>query len=154
MMTRKAKTTSGYRDVPKAQNGANSAAAMRSGREKYSGADVAAMLESVVGCKWSMSVLAAIASGVHRPGALERACAGISTKVLNERLRKLTRFGIVTRRVFPEVPPRVEYHFTPFGREFRALVDSVAALQRRLDARRAGNGRTPQDVRDAGATQG
>ena len=92
------------------------------------------MVESVVGCKWSMSVLGAVRDGVHRPGALERACAGISTKVLNERLRKLVRFGIVERRVHAQVPPRVEYRFTEFGLEFVALVDAVAALQRRLDA--------------------
>ena len=80
-----------------------------------------------------MSVLTALRDGVCRPGALERACVGISTKVLNERLRKLMRFGIVDRRVFAEVPPRVEYHFTSFGRRFVDLVDAVRALQRRLD---------------------
>ena len=99
----------------------------RSGRPSVSG-----MLESIVGCKWSMSVLRAVAAGVHRPGALERAIPGISTKVLNERLRKLTRFGILERRVFPETPPRVEYHFTPFGRRFLPLIDQVEALEREL----------------------
>jgi len=91
------------------------------------------MVESIVGCKWSMSVLKALRDGVCRPGAIERACPGISTKVLNERLRKLTRFEIVERRIFPEVPPRVEYHFTPFGTEFLTVIDAIAALQRRLD---------------------
>ena len=99
----------------------------RSGRPSVSG-----MLESIVGCKWSMSVLRAVAAGVHRPGALERAIPGISTKVLNERLRKLTRFGILERRVFPETPPRVEYHFTPFGRRFLPVIDQVEALEREL----------------------
>lgn len=95
---------------------------------------VSRMLESIVGCKWSVSVLRAVAAGVHRPGALERAIPGISTKVLNERLRKLTRFGILERRVFPETPPRVEYHFTPFGRRFLPLIDQVEALERELAA--------------------
>jgi DNA-binding HxlR family transcriptional regulator len=90
------------------------------------------MLESIVGCKWSIAVLTALRNGVHRPGALERACAGISTKVLNERLRKLMRFGMIRREVFPEIPPRVEYHFTAFGQEFIGLVDSVHDLERRL----------------------
>jgi DNA-binding HxlR family transcriptional regulator len=58
--------------------------------------------------------------------------------VLNERLRKLTRFDIVTRKVFPDIPPRVEYHFTPFGREFLALIDSVEQLQQRLSGRGMG----------------
>ena len=48
------------------------------------------MLEDVVGCKWSVSVLQAVAAGVTRPGALERHLAGISTTVPSERLRKLT----------------------------------------------------------------
>ena len=48
------------------------------------------MLEDVVGCKWSVSVLQAVAAGVTGRGALERHLAGISTKVLSERLRTLT----------------------------------------------------------------
>ena len=142
MIAPKPKRSSGDRKVPGAPNGPNCGVA---GNKKISGKStssvagvagvgVAGMVESVVGCKWSMSVLGAVRDGVHRPGALERACAGISTKVLNERLRKLVRFGIVERRVHAQVPPRVEYRFTEFGLEFVALVDAVAALQRRLDA--------------------
>ena len=86
-----------------------------------------------------MGVLAAIRDGTHRPGAIERACTGISTKVLNERLRKLVRFEIVERKVFPVVPPRVEYHFTPFGLLFLGVIDAIAALQGRLDQASGGN---------------
>lgn len=90
---------------------------------------VAEMVESIVGCKWSLSVLGAIRKGVHRPGAIERACAGISTKVLNERLRKMVRFRIVERTSFGEIPPRVEYRLTPFGRRFVRLLDDIEELQ-------------------------
>ena len=58
-------------------------------------------LEDVVGCKWSAAVVAAIGRGVTRPGQLERFIPGISTKVLNERLRKLLDYGVVTRQEFP-----------------------------------------------------
>lgn len=58
-------------------------------------------LEDVVGCKWSAAVLAAIGRGVTRPGQLERFIPGISTKVLNERLRKLLDYELVTRAEFP-----------------------------------------------------
>ena len=92
----------------------------------------ARMVENVVGCKWSLSVLSALRKGVLRPGALERECTGISTKVLNQRLSKLVRFGVLERREFEETPPRVEYHFTPFGVRFLAIVDEVEALQREL----------------------
>lgn len=92
------------------------------------------MIESIVGCKWSMSVLDAIIQGVHRPGALQRECEGISTKVLNERLRKLTRFNILARTAFPEVPPRVEYHLTEFGQAFIPIFTSIRELQAQLNA--------------------
>lgn len=90
---------------------------------------VAKMLESVVGCKWSMSVLDALVAGTRRPGELQRVCEGISAKVLNERLRKLTTFGVVDRVAYPEVPPRVEYHLTDFGTRFIPLVEAVRKLQ-------------------------
>lgn len=53
--------------------------------------------EDVIGCKWSSSVVAAVAGEVTRPGELERFIPGISTKILNERLRKLVAFGVLTR---------------------------------------------------------
>lgn len=95
----------------------------------------ARMVEDIVGCKWSLIVLGRIRAGVHRPGAMEAAIPGLSKKVLNERLRKLLRFGIVARRVYAELPPRVEYRLTPFGRKFIALLDGVDRLQKEIEAR-------------------
>lgn len=89
----------------------------------------ARMVEDVLGCKWTLRVLGAIRSGVLRPGALEREVGGISTKVLNERLRKLLRFGVIERRAYPELPPRVEYRLTAFGRRFTRVLDAVEALE-------------------------
>lgn len=94
---------------------------------------VAEMVESIVGTKWSLSVLAAIRSGIHRPGEIERACPGISTKVLNERLREMLRFGIVEREDFGEIPPRVEYRLTGLGGRFVRLIDDIDELQRAVD---------------------
>lgn len=94
------------------------------------------MLQSIVGCKWSLEVLAAVRGGVHRPGELERACAGISAKVLQERLRKLVRFGILDRHAFPEVPPRVEYRLTSWGERFQTLLDEVDRLDGELGDRK------------------
>jgi len=92
----------------------------------------ARMVEDIVGCKWSLAVLGAVREGVRRPGAMERSIGGVSKKVLNERLRKLERFGILEKRSFPEVPPRVEYRLTRFGERFAALMDGVEDLQREL----------------------
>ena len=94
----------------------------------------ARMVEDIVGCKWSLSVLGLVARGVARPGAMQRSLAGLSTKVLNERLRKLLRFGLIEREVFAEVPPRVEYRLTPRGRRFEKLLSQVAELEQELEA--------------------
>ena len=95
--------------------------------------NVARMVEDIVGCKWSLAVLGAVRSGVQRPGALEHAIEGLSKKVLNERLSKLVRFGILEKQAYAELPPRVEYRFTPFGDKFVRLLDGIEALQREVD---------------------
>ena len=92
-------------------------------------AAVTEILEKCVGCKWTMHVLSKIRAGVHRPGELERTAAGLTTKVLNERLVKLVRYGLLDRQSFAEIPPRVEYHLTPFGRKFVELLDQIEELQ-------------------------
>lgn len=85
-------------------------------------------LEEVVGCKWSVSVLQAIAGGVSRPGALERHIEGISTKVLGERLRKLTAYGLLSRQVYPEIPPHTEYTLTENGKKLALIIAQLQSL--------------------------
>jgi len=85
-------------------------------------------LEDVVGCKWSAAVLAAIARGVTRPGQLERFIPGISTKVLNERLRKLLDYGLITRTEKPGRILQVHYHLTPTGQKLSAILDQLREL--------------------------
>jgi DNA-binding HxlR family transcriptional regulator len=96
---------------------------------------VARMVEDIIGCKWSLCVLDLVSRGVSRPGEMQRAYHGLTAKVLNERLRKLMRFGIVSREAYAEVPPRVEYQLTPFGRRFGRLVEQIRALETELDQR-------------------
>lgn len=98
---------------------------------------VARMVEDIVGCKWSLAVLARVRDGMRRPGALEHSLPGLSTKVLNERLRKLQRYGILARTAYAELPPRVEYALTPFGERFVRLLDDIDTLQREVDAQGA-----------------
>lgn len=93
---------------------------------------VGQMMESVVGCKWSLSVIDLIRNGVNRPGKMEHAIEGLSAKVLNERLRKLLHFGVIEKRVFAETPPRVEYYLTEFGGRFVEILDSIHALQKTI----------------------
>ena len=91
------------------------------------------LLEDVIGCRWTFSVLRAVARGVNRPGAIERHIDGISTKVLGDRLRNFTRAGIFERKQFPEIPPRVEYHLTDFGKKFLRLIREVEKLQAEIN---------------------
>ena len=94
---------------------------------------VARIVEDIVGCKWSLAVLGAVRQGVQRPGALEHAIDGLSKKVLNERLAKLVRYGILDKTSYAELPPRVEYRLTPFGQKFCSLLDGIDALQRDIE---------------------
>lgn len=96
-------------------------------------------LEDVIGCKWSVSVLLAAGDGIVRPGAMERHIPGISTKVLSERLRKLTKYGLLEQRRYAESPPRTEYALTDFGREVVAVVARIRGLdnERGNDRRRS-----------------
>ncbi|CAM3651464.1 winged helix-turn-helix transcriptional regulator [Rheinheimera salexigens] len=89
-------------------------------------------LEEVVGCKWSVSVLRAIGEGVSRPGALERHIQGISTKVLSERLRKLTAYGLLDKQVYAEVPLRTEYELTTNGEKLVAIIAQIKQLDNEI----------------------
>lgn len=93
---------------------------------------VAEMVESCLGCKWTLHILVQIRKGVCRPGELSRSAEGLTAKVLNERLRKLVRFGVLGRRSYPQIPPRVEYAFTPLDRRFIRVLDEIDRLQREL----------------------
>ena len=95
---------------------------------------VAAMVESIIGCKWSVRLLGLLAEGRTRPSALLRACPGLSAKVMNERLQKMMRFSIARRSVLGEKPPvEVEYTLTPFGLRFMTILREVRRLQDAVD---------------------
>lgn len=93
-------------------------------------ARITALLEDVLGCKWSWSILRAIQAGAVRPGQIERAIPGLSTKVLNERLRKLVAHGVLEKTEFPRVPRHVEYRFTQLGRKFLVVLRKIEVLER------------------------
>lgn len=90
--------------------------------------DALHMTRDIVGCKWSLHVLDAIRDGHHRPGRIRASIKGISAKVMNERLKKLQRYALIDRKVFPVSPPRVEYRLTPRGRSFARALEAIRAL--------------------------
>ncbi|MEV4538086.1 helix-turn-helix domain-containing protein [Asanoa sp. NPDC049518] len=84
-----------------------------------------------VGGKWSIAIILAAAQGPVRFTELERSIAGISRRMLALTLRNLERDGLLTRTVFPTVPPRVEYLATDLSREiYDALVTLTTWAER------------------------
>lgn len=65
--------------------------------------------------KWTIPVIHALARGTKRTGQLRTELAGVSQKMLTQTLRALEQHGLVERKVFPVVPPHVEYSLTPLG---------------------------------------
>lgn len=93
----------------------------------------ARMLETIYGCKWSLTVYQLISNGINRPGEMVRSVEGLTTKVLNQCLRKNTDFGILERISYNEVPPRVEYRVTDFGTKFMRILDELEKLQSEIE---------------------
>jgi DNA-binding HxlR family transcriptional regulator len=79
----------------------------------------------LVCAKWTILVIRDLAEGRSRFCELERSLAGISPRTLSLRLRALEEEGIVERRTYPEVPPRVEYELTDKGRALLPLIEDM-----------------------------
>ena len=83
-----------------------------------------------VGDKWSVLVVAMLGDGPKRFNELRRAIASISQRMLTLTLRGLERDGLVTRTVFPTIPPRVDYELTELGRSLLAPVNALGTWAR------------------------
>lgn len=78
-----------------------------------------------VGDKWTVLIIEILDDGPKRFGEIRQAIGGITPKVLTSTLRSLVADGLVTRRSFGEVPPRVEYSLTDLGRSLQAPVTAL-----------------------------
>ena len=106
----------------------------------------------VIGGMWKVIVVRELRTGTKRYSELHRGLRNATHKMLAQQLRQLERDGVVDRKVYPQVPPKVEYSLTPLGRELEPLLDSMgdwgrqvidrrtAAPARRAPAARAGRG--------------
>jgi len=95
-----------------------------------------------VGDKWTGMIVLCLEGGPRRFGELKVPLRGITSKVLAQTLRAMERDGLVTRTVYEENPPRVEYELTPLGRSLLTLIAAARAWSREhlpalLQARRA-----------------
>ena len=80
---------------------------------------------SIIGNKWKIIILRDLLTGTKRYNELTRSVVGISAKVLTENLRDLERDGIVKRKVYPVVPPKVEYSLTDKGLELKDVLECM-----------------------------
>jgi DNA-binding HxlR family transcriptional regulator len=87
----------------------------------YSSACPSRRVMAVLAEKWTLLIVSALADGPKRTAEIRRCVDGISEKMLIQTLRKLEGFGLVSRRSYPEVPPRVEYRLTTLGRSLARL---------------------------------
>jgi len=86
--------------------------------------EMRAALSTITG-KWKLEILWLLNQRVHRFGELRRAIPGITQHMLTTQLRELESDGLVRRKIFAEVPPRVEYEITPAAEALKPVIDAV-----------------------------
>ena len=79
----------------------------------------------LIGGKWKIIILWSIGNRVNRFGELQRAIPSITKKMLTSELRALEREGLISRKVFPVVPPKVEYSITTLGETLRPVLEAM-----------------------------
>ena len=82
---------------------------------------------ALIGNKWKLLIIRNLLVRPWRFNELHKSLDGISQKVLTESLRQMEADGIITRTVYPEVPPRVEYALSELGESMRPILDSMQA---------------------------
>ena len=80
---------------------------------------------TLISDKWKVLILRDLMPGTKRFGALKKSVGNVSQKVLTAQLREMEQSGLLTRTVYPEVPPRVEYTLTDLGRSLKPILDAM-----------------------------
>ena len=80
---------------------------------------------TLISDKWKVLILRDLMPGTKRFGALKKSIGGVSQKVLTAQLRQMEESGLLTRTVYPEVPPRVEYTLTELGYSLKPILDAM-----------------------------
>lgn len=81
---------------------------------------------NLIGNKWKLLIIRDLISGTKRFGELRKSLSGISQRVLTENLRALETDNLITRKVYAEVPPRVEYSLNKTGQSLKPIIYSMA----------------------------
>lgn len=80
---------------------------------------------TLIGDKWKVLILRDLLPGTKRFGELKRSIGSVSQKVLTAQLRDMEQSGLVSRKVYAEVPPRVEYSLTELGQSLKPILDAM-----------------------------
>ena len=80
---------------------------------------------TLIGDKWKVLILRDLLPGTKRFGELKKSIGSVSQKVLTAQLRDMEKSGLITRTVYAEVPPRVEYTLTELGQSLRPILDAL-----------------------------
>lgn len=86
------------------------------------------VIVDVIGGKWKMLILWNLRNGVKRFNELRRLIPGSTQKMLTAQLRELERDGIILRKVYPQVPPKVEYSLTKYGQSLKPFIELTCKL--------------------------
>ncbi len=81
----------------------------------------------MIGGKWKPVILFLISHGINRFGVLQRNCLGVSKQMLTKQLREMEADGLLDRKIYAEIPPRVEYSITPKGNSLFPIIRSMQA---------------------------
>lgn len=79
----------------------------------------------MLGCRWKVLIIRELLNGTRRFGELKKAVTGITQKVLTAKLREMEELGLLERKVYPQIPPKVEYTLTDIGYSLRPVLDSL-----------------------------
>lgn len=92
---------------------------------------------TLIGDKWKVLILRDLMPGAKRFGELKRSIGSVSQKVLTAQLRDMEKNGLVNRKVFPEVPPHVEYSLTELGQSLKPILDAMQSWGEEYKAKNA-----------------
>ncbi|HWU62643.1 MAG TPA: helix-turn-helix domain-containing protein [Ensifer sp.] len=87
-----------------------------------------------LGGKWKLHIIFQLMQGTKRFGELQRAIPGVTQQMLTSQLRELENDGIITRKIYAQVPPKVEYSLTPLGNKLRSVTDALTVWGHELPA--------------------
>ena len=79
----------------------------------------------VIGDRWKVKIVESLLSGTQRFGELKKSVGNITQKVLTSNLRKLEEHGVLIRKVYAQIPPKVEYRLTALGKKLKPMIDSM-----------------------------